>query len=87
MDRSCPRLADTATPAILLSCESAMGGHPGQRDRPRRLGAMWITLVLLLPKVLLGDVDPLHWAGWLGFGSLLLAVAVSFWLVYRRRAE
>jgi uncharacterized membrane protein len=50
-------------------------------------GAMWIALVLLLPKFLLGDQDPLHWAGWLAFGSLLLAVAVSLWLVYRRRAE
>jgi uncharacterized membrane protein len=50
-------------------------------------GVIWIALVLLLPRFLLDDQDPLYWAGRLGFGSLLVAVAVASWLVYRRRAE
>jgi uncharacterized membrane protein len=49
-------------------------------------GIIWLALVLLLPKFLADGRDPLQWAGWLGFTSLMLSVAVSFWLVYRRRA-
>jgi hypothetical protein len=45
---------------------------------------VWIGFVLLLPKLLTPEQSALQWAGWLGFTTLLLSVAVSFWLVYRR---
>jgi uncharacterized membrane protein len=48
-------------------------------------GAVWLALVLVMPRYVAPRTDALRLAQWYGMAALALSVAVSFWLTYRGR--
>ena len=50
-------------------------------------GCAWAGAAVLLPAIVSSQEDARAMARTFGYVALLMAVAVSFWLVYRRRTK